>query len=248
MEIRYPPRLWSTAIPEVEREAVSSIGVNLSGLRACVQEFDSALHLHRHAASLWQPLPDTQGIDNPRKISALLDKRDAHNQSLTHWYMFAARAGAISIYSFQRIRQAIDIQIKQAPTVEALLDYDARRAANRLFDATFPNFGDVRIAAAHPGELFRFPENVLKAGVHTSEIEGIVMEPGSGALAIGEALNGSRYTTTVNGTVASYELSNTVRDTFLKVLTLFYSVFQAASDKTHEMLLEGAPIIPSQGS
>lgn len=185
---------------EMTRDA-NAIYRNLHNLHSQPDLLRSALMLYHTSANT---ITQKNGIKSAKEMAPLLAVR--------HWTIFAQRVGAMIIYDYQQLAQAIDILMKKVPDWDARIDKEALKAANKLFDATFPNFAKVRTGAAHAARMTNFPKNTKQNAIeeYDSEIPAISGKV-KGLTIIGSSLNGE-YTHTIDGKIVSYRLNeDTVR-------------------------------------
>lgn len=198
-------------LPESEREPAHAITVNYLSLQACVDNLAAAVDLFDHCLSLWMPSGPTE---------RLLERRD-HNMKLGRWHSMAARGGAIAIYEFYQITQAIGSLLSQCPTLSPMIDKTARKEAGRLFEKSFPEFASVRLFAAHGQEMVNTPakakEHATSGGV---TIDGIVID--AGQVLISGTLINRKYVSTHKGKTVSYDLTPETVQKLADVLNAHY--------------------------
>ncbi len=211
-----------------------AIQSNLFELPSIVEHVSSAVALFQFSTG--------QRIAHPGAGESEEDrgKRHKHNDMLRDWKMMAAKAGAIKIYEFHRLEQAIDAMLKKCPTLEAMLDLEARKRAARLFHDTFPNFADVRDVAAHGAEIFDNPDKVNRHATR-GEIYGLpnfMIKSGDGKIVGRDLLVESTYSAVFEGKQVSYNLSDATVATLHSVCTERMNMFAPAQRATREILMK----------
>jgi hypothetical protein len=207
------------ALPEAERANAQAINLNLHALKRCVNTFEAALKLFDFSA----PTPDRPDRHSmPHEVYQIAQKDWMDRiQLATEWMRIAAKSGAMSIYEFHRIEQAIDNMIARCPTIEAAIDKNARKNASRLFADAFPNFADIRGIAAHGWENSATPEKVLKNALKDF-----------GSVLISEGLHGRDYVNSFEGKMISYSVSQDTLDRLSAVLAQRYLTFEGIAQTT----------------
>lgn len=217
------PQIHAFGLPEGERDAASSISQNLYQLKRKVHDFQAALTLFDHATS---------------QIPAAKASRDRNMMSLLHtWELIAARSCAISIHVFHRLEQAIDKLLTDCPSLHAHIDYKARKKAAKIFADSFPNFADVRDAAAHGSEAIDSPEKRAKHAVSSIDIPGFMEGTGEGTI-VSEALNGRDYHNTFRRKLVSLSISEATLRNLESVLVLRFQMFAKVEAATEALSLQ----------
>lgn len=181
-------------IPEDELESFNHVRMNYHALRECVDDLEAAVLLYEHSQALTAaPEPDWRA-------------RMQRNAPLLRWMNIAARSGAIAIYEYYRVQQAMDALINGSPTMTMLIADDQRRASTKLFIRSFPDFTALRTIAAHGREMIDTPDKERK---HRAEkgvgAQGI--DTSGPTLLHGTLING-RYTSTHDGKLIAYEVGH----------------------------------------
>lgn len=214
---------WTNALPEAEQNDGKAIAQNLDALRRCVEEFGSALEIFDHAEII-PPEPIRENVGD-EDYPALKADFKARFLSLVRWQLLAARSGALSIYEFHRIEQAIDLLVSRCPTIKSQIDKNARSEAAKIFAESFPHFADVRVAAAHGHELNATPEKADRNCMATTRVPGLVNGDTESQVLISDAMLGRKYINTLSGKIVSYELSKRNHTNLELVLSLRILMF-----------------------
>lgn len=110
----------------------------------------------------------------------------------------------------------------------AVVDQAAKKAAQRQFASAFPNFGDVRVVAAHPSEINDEPgkQNVNSIKIHQT------------SLCIVSSIIEQNYTSTFKGKLVSYEVNANSSLALRKVLEHWVTAFSPAEKLTVSLARE----------
>jgi hypothetical protein len=137
----------------------------------------------------------------------------------------AARDGAMTVYHFSGVIDAIKKSQKNTPTLRALVDGKRIRAAGRQFKVHFPQFEQIRHAIAHDAEFAATPELKRK---HRSPEDKITLE--GHELTIGDSFDAEtvKFCTSIDGHRVSYELSRASLNNLIAVQREVYGAFNKA--------------------
>lgn len=204
------PFTWKS-LPESEREAGRLLARNVTHLTELSYRFEQAVALVDFcdaAASLLQPALDA-GTADLAVWQAAMGERFRYKA----WREIAARDGAITLYNFMEVKQAIDGLLGMCPSVAAKIDREQLRCARRTFEDRFAGVKDIRFGVAHAGAPFSSPEENAKHRVY-QEAELIL----TGSLA------GREFHVTMNGRHVFYVLDRTSWEALDKSASeIFYS-------------------------
>lgn len=215
-------------LPEEERETAYAVRSNLSSMDMIVTQFESALKLFDFAESEFVRLADAGELSLEDDLA-----RVEHNRLMASWNMIAARFGAITIYELYQLFQTIDTLTAACPTVAGMIDTEARKRAARMFAASFPDFAPTRNFAAHGSEMTAHPDDAKRHTATELDIPEILMGEGSSALISG-CLFGRKFSSTYNGRVVSYELSQDTLAVLREIVRERVATFEPVSRITHE--------------
>jgi len=164
-------------------------------------------------------------FDSFQPLVRLQTEEEARNL-LIEWLMIAARDGAMSIYHFGKVWQAIPALVKKCPVVDALVDPQDLRAVGRAFETGFPHWAAVRKGVAHSGDFAKDRANTDQHGI-TGEIDlpGIKGENLRGTYFSGSLLR-RNFTASVDGKMVSYEVSGATVAKLADVRDAVWAIFE----------------------
>jgi hypothetical protein len=108
--------------------------------------------------------------------------------------------------------EAIAVNLNAAPTLSAIVDMKAKRAATRAFAKYFPSYEGLRHSGQHSGKLWGTPKRAKEHAL-----------PGGGRRV--NNLIGRRFETTFKKKVISYELNAGSVSHLQEVKDLYMSAF-----------------------
>jgi len=226
------PNISTVALPEDEQENAQAITSNLQAMALIVERLADTLKLFDFSSANRIPLP--------KDLSTYTDEarfeRNAHNDTLHNWQLIAARSGAIYIYEFHRVEQAMDMLLKTCPALDAMINKEARKRASQIFHKRFKNFADLRLFAAHGSEMVDSPKK-RKSHATTKSIPGLVQLENS-SVVVTDALMGRRYSSTIKGEFIGYELSIETLNTLISVFNERVAMLKPAEEITSKMIFE----------
>ena len=226
-----PPRIWAEALPEAEQAKARNIESSLYGLRRHLDQFVHALTLLNFAGSEWQRLEKEPGWDR---------KRDDLACTASGWMTIAARDGAMTISHFAASMEAVKRALHRCPTLMPMVEASHFRTANRLFLARFRDFKEVRHSVAHSADLTKDRQTWERhATRHAYEGPPGGINIGEGARGmVQDSLQGRLFTTTYQGRVVTYELSDESALHLREVEQEFYKPFHETEKLTREVAME----------
>jgi hypothetical protein len=118
--------------------------------------------------------------------------------------------GALAIYEFAQLRNAIDEEIARSPTLSAGVKRDLRKEASKLFKRHFSNHEGVRHFSAHAGSMVAKP----------AEMEKHTLRRGNSSLVAFNNMAGRKITSIFGGKEVSYELSQASVDALRAILEM----------------------------
>ena len=130
----------------------------------------------------------------------------------------------------QQIRKGLG----DCPTFLSHVDTSHLRTTAKLFQSYFPHHVEVRNAIDHAGEVAANPDRhsvdgFSGPGISAQNVKGLM---------IVDSIMGRNYTTTINGAVLQYELSQDTLDKIISVVTAFYRGFERAEQFSESKMLE----------
>lgn len=189
-----------SSYPETEREHVRHIEGQLFGITRFVRDFEAAVSLFNFSSMF------------PHEITG-------------NWQFVAARDGAMSIYHFAKTIEGVRAAFGDCPTYRSAVDHRKLRAATKDIEVSFPGFEKLRHALAHNAELRRSHEHAAQnATKGPFDNFGIKIE-GEGSVTIGNGLNGNKFFTSIDGIMASYEISRDSLASLQRIHATFESGF-----------------------
>lgn len=203
------PRFDFHTLQEGERLCATALSLNLSRLKSLCDQLQSSNDLFDHTSRL---------LSRPSFL-----EREAAWRQFGRWQNIAARNGALVIYDFSQVSQAIGALAAKCPTLFGKLDRDSAKKANTMFNRAFPDFGAVRQAAAHAGEHGAYPadleNDIARDGIDIQGINSNVPTMVSGTLF------NRTYAWTINGRTVSYELSQATVDALESITRARFAQF-----------------------
>lgn len=204
------PGIRLSALPAEEHEHAQFVSANFMQLFDCVEGLRSGLSLFGFAAA-------------NQKTQADADAR----AMIRRWGTIGGREGALAIYAFYQVEQELNGRIRKCPTLVPHVDFDAYKAARVEFLTAFPDFGDLRTAAAHPGELGSTPEKAQLNSAKGIVGDGFSVDP-EVAMFVSSGVMGNRYVCTFKGKQVGYDMTaetlSTLEGVFLKICAAFSGI------------------------
>ena len=222
--MRNSPMLRLERLPEAERDNAWAISGTLSTLSSLVFQFRTALQLLDFSKANRKPLV---GLGECFWGEDFQERAD-HNEVMAQWSMMAARSGSIYIYEFHQSVKAVDNQLAKCPSLRALINREARKRANALFDSSFPDFAKVRHFAAHGSEMTSYPDDIARHSSSDIDRPEIVMSNGH-SVTINGSLMDRTYASTYEGRLVSYDLSDESANKLDEILTERFRMFEPAT-------------------
>lgn len=188
-------------LPEAEQTYAKAAYENMCGMDQRVIALAHSVELHLWAMDKASQIDGRNKADRP-----LLDR-------LYSWARIGASAGALEIYSFYELTKQFNNHCAKCPTLVEMTDRKGLKAAWKAFDASFPGFADVRLGAAHPGELNNTPakkeSNYSPSGFESQSVKSA---PGAKLIFDGAIVDGkhSSYKCDQSAVLALVSVSNKV--------------------------------------
>ncbi len=202
-----PERISITEFPAGERQAISHIGARLAALNSYIEDFDAAVSLF-HMAIGWISILQTP--DLRRYAAQLPEKRP---DKLIRWATIAGRDGAMTIYHFGKTISSIrEFGFVDCPVFKKEIDHAALRAAQKLFNTSFPNYLNLRHSISHSAELVK--------DIKTRD------QNAAGIWTFQNFLQKQTFHNTFNGKVFSFEISVQTLSRLRQVKSAFEVPFQ----------------------
>ncbi len=136
----WPPSINCNGLPKAERDAASHLFGLFSSLMSYGDDFRSALALFDHCQS---------------EIAKAKSTGVRPSVPLMEWQFIAARDGAMSVFHFGKIFEAVNSCLGRCPTLLGMVNRPILKSARKLLRETFPNVETVRHAVAHSAELMK---------------------------------------------------------------------------------------------
>lgn len=213
------PDIPIDALDEDEASHARALRSALSELDTYVQWFASALSLSDHCDELIQAWFKTAGASNAPEPGSMIE-------AASKWKIIAQENGALQIYHFRQVIEAVLINLNNCPSLKPKVDASDFRLVRRRFNARFQLHGEMRDAIGHAAELTATPQdwerNAVSAGSYSPPgIEAL----GGGRTVARRVSIQSWYATTKDGKMPTYSLSlstlNELRRFHDEVLELF---------------------------
>ncbi len=151
------------------------------------------------------------------------------------WMRIAGRDAGISIFGFAKSMEAANTWAHKSPYIIAQLNRDKLRKARRHFKEKFPAFIAVRHAIAHSGEIAKnekakseheiSTDSELKITDSTGKISLVEAPGGLKGLIVTDSFLGRTFTTTWEGEIQQYDLSQATVDSLHATEEMFISAF-----------------------
>lgn len=186
--------------PETERVHIAHIERELMSLSRYVDDFGAAVSLFYFC-------------------------RQFNIKVTAEWQFVAARDGAMSIYHVAKAIEGIRSCFRDCPVYKGAVDHSKLREAAKGLQATFPGYERLRHAIAHSAELRRNVEHASKNATQGPfEDFGIAVVAGS-SITVNNGLNGNTFFTSIEGIMASYEVTHASLRALSRTLETFESGF-----------------------
>ena len=181
--------------------------INLRNLSSYVNDYASAVGLHRHVQDLRESVlrteePNTLVFNN-------------HMHLLKNWDEMAGREAAMTLYHVGKALLHIKTNMRFTETIKADSDADSLRKASGELERAFPNYNIARHAAGHRAEAVGSLEQVK---LHAVDIEG-------GQQFIIGNVQGDDYLSTFEKKLLKVPLTEEARQRLNGVVALIYSAF-----------------------
>jgi len=205
------PRINPNRFPEKEQQSAYACESCLRDIASCVRDFKYALALGDFCAFQMRIQQA-----NPRP---------GLGEELFPWQLIACRDGAMTIYHFAKAMDGANTWAKTCPTMSPLIDHAHLKNAFKLLGSYFANFEAVRHAVAHSSELIKNRKWIDEhsfTGSYQSENINLV---NVNKLVMRNVIEGRTFTSTFNGSIQSYEMSQATLDKLSEIATEFYLAF-----------------------
>jgi hypothetical protein len=214
------PRIATWVLPESEQDAASAVFSNLNHMSVMVERFQSAIELYDYSI---------------RKRSKMPDGEDQN--IVAKWPFMAGQIAAMTIYDFFQLTQAINKQLHLCPTILNVVDQEAKKCAQREFSVYFPDYANLRNAAAHIGELSSTTAKLKLNSAAVSELESINVGGNSEAkIRIGQLIHNDRYASTFEGKLVELSLNEESIERLAGCLIEWRKAFMPAEIETKRLL------------
>ncbi len=195
------PNIRFDSLSETEAKYARALRSALSDLNTYILSFESALTLSDHCDELIQTW--FKENDAAKSFSP-----DSAIHAASGWKIIAQEHGALQIYHFRQVVEAVLLNLNKCPTLGPKVDAARFRLLRRRFNAKFQLHEEMRDAIGHAAELTATPEawerNAVSPGSYSPP--GIEVLGGGRTVARRVSIQ-SWYATTKDGKMPSYSLS-----------------------------------------
>ncbi len=195
-------------LPTEEEQHHSMISLlNLRNLSSYVNDYASAVGLHRHVQDL------RESVLRVEEPNTLVFNNNMH--LLKNWDEMAGREAAMTLFHVGKALMQIRANMRFTETIKADSDADSLRKAAGELERAFPNYNIARHAAGHRAEAVGSLEQVK---LHAVDIEG-------GQQFIIGNVQGDDYLSTFEKKLLKVPLTEEARLKLNDVVALIYSAF-----------------------
>lgn len=198
---------YLTSLPEAEQEHAGILFYNLVTLNAYLNDYASAVGLHRYSLQL------KESVLAVSSAGTLQFNRNLH--LLQNWGEMAGRDAAMTVFHVGKILKQIKGMMRHMPTLHQDVDSASLRKATGDLEAAFPNHGSARHAVGHRAEAL--------AGLDVVKSHGIPVEGGI-KYVIGN-VEGDTYLATFDKKLVRVELTEAARQRLNLVIETIYGAF-----------------------
>lgn len=218
-----PPSIIHFAFsPDVEDHALG-LDRNLHSLLDAIEGFGAAVALF-----------DTMKAQRRRVMAEKKGPTD-EIMLLLRWGMIGARDGAIWLQSYYRVMQKANAHLHKLKPLSELADMEAKKRADKAFQATFPRIANVRDSAAHPVDLALTMADVAgHAAVPPASWAGMI--EGENAAYVQGAMLNNEFTSTVNGHPVSYTVAQTSVHALDAITKDFFAAFEPLAQESQNLV------------
>lgn len=213
--------------PEVEAVPLRFLMSNLYGIDMMVSSLGDAVQLFTYANSSASKLDVSAGVE-------VREQR----RMLRNWAIIGAKAGAMYVFGFDKALSEISKNLSQCHSIKDMVDGAVIRSGRKSFREHFPNFEDLRNAAAHPAEFYGTPAKVAK---HSSSKEfnspGFTATNRASYIIDGSIIDG-RFSCTVEGQLISYAPNSESVAKLKNSADLIWSAFEPVFDHCENLMLQ----------
>jgi hypothetical protein len=216
-----PPQISTWILPEEEQPGADSINHNLYTLSDYTKTIAASVALYDHAANM------------------INEEKELWRGPVGKWLFIAARDGAMQLYNFGQTMKAFNglLGRTRGGIVAAHVDHKLLKAAQELFQTTFPHWNEIRQGAAHLADHSKTPERLAANAVAAEKLPH-VDAPAGMLINATNSLHGRTYSCGVGGEYVSYELSQQTVATLEQIYGMIYLAFQPAAAFTQNLVFE----------
>jgi len=179
----------TTRVPENEQEDAWHINTLFSALDQYVNQFRAALSLYQTAANY-------------------SESSDGNRQRLFHaWQFIACRDAVITIYNLAECIQAIKMNSRDHPTINAELDWDSIRKISKQFKKEFPSYDKLRHGVAHASGLIKTKNEQDSNAIKKEYTEHGIHKGSEGDMYISNSLYNDTFMTTHQGHMRTCDIT-----------------------------------------
>lgn len=223
------PIIFKVVLPEVEQPFARALGLALEHLSSVHSSFDAAVKLCQH----YHPRNQMMTAQQSTSSDDLLKSK---------WSALGARVGAFCLYDFYQITQSINSELlHKCPTIRPMINLEARKAAQKKFDLSFPDISRVRHAAAHLGEINSTPDKEATNRTKVVRFERPQLVAGFGDVTMVGTMLEDRYTFSSQGQSIGYEVTQESVAALGEVLGSWREAFLPVEWETGRLYYEKRP-------
>jgi hypothetical protein len=211
-KLDFPPKIQVESFPSGERETIAHVTGLLSLLWQYLITFESAIELYEFCS-----------VQRYKEKKANPDGGYQPKHMYHEWQFMAVRDGALTLYHFAKAVEGIRRSQAGAPMFRGYVDHAIVRSAVRQFLEAFPSAQKMRHAVAHDAELMATLADSTKnfAQVDEVELDGF-------KIPITRSIIDGKFSTSIDGEVISYELTDAALDKLNSVKREIFRAFQNA--------------------
>jgi hypothetical protein len=183
---------------------------------------------------LMPPPPNREGLSIEQHMALSAERQrlrdDLHPQMDVYrrWLFIAARDGAVTIYNLGKTMEGIRANLKNCPSLNAMVDQETLSESTRILRQRFPRFEGFRHMVAHAAEFSQTKEARDRHSTTAAIDNGLLKKPEGGDIFIGPSLIGREFTGTFEGKVLSYEISLQSFEHIKSAVLMFAAAFRPA--------------------
>jgi len=147
----------------------------------------------------------------------------------------------LCLYDFWTRTQVINQRlIAKCPTVLGMIDKDAKKRAQQLCAADFPDVAKLRYVAAHPAEAMATPDKMKRHAADAGKVGPPFSASSTGTVLMQGCMVGDRYASTIEGRLVSYAPNGNSVSSLALAMFEWGKAFSPVREKTLRSLAERA--------